>query len=105
MATIHVTDSKGEQKTVQADAGYTLMEVLSDEDFDEIEAICGGSCSCATCHVHIDPAWQLAVGGPGDDESELLSALLSFQDNSRLSCQVPITEELDGMKLVLPETE
>lgn len=97
MPRIHVTNRSGKTYTVDAPSGQPLMEVLRERG--DIEAACGGNCACATCHVHIDAAWQERVGEPGADEITLLEYSLERCPGSRLSCQVPITDEFDGLVL------
>jgi 2Fe-2S ferredoxin len=104
MPTIHVTDIYGQQHTIEGTFGLKLMEILREYDFG-IAASCGGYCSCATCHVYVDPAWAPRLPDRQSDEADLL-AMLSTYDNvtSRLSCQVVFTPALDGIRLtVAPE--
>lgn len=106
MPTIHVTDLDGDEKALSVATGQSLMEALTDEGYPEIEAICGGCCACATCHVLIDEAWFERTGARGDDEEDLVSGLDAFRaSNSRLSCQIPLTDELDGLRLTIAEPE
>jgi len=104
MAVITVTDRKGNLHTIEGKPGATLMEILRDHDLD-VEAICGGCCSCATCHVFIDDAWAGKLAPRSEDESELVQSTVSYQPaNSRLSCQIKFTPALDGLSLtVAPE--
>jgi 2Fe-2S ferredoxin len=104
MVAIHVTNRAGQKHTIQGSAGATLMEVLRDNNMD-VEAICGGCCSCATCHVFVDDAWTAKLPPRSADEQELVEETESYRAaNSRLSCQVKLTPELDGITLtVAPE--
>jgi 2Fe-2S ferredoxin len=104
MPSIYVTDVYGQEHTIEAPAGSKLMEVLREYEFG-VAASCGGFCSCATCHVYVDPAWIGKLPEMQYDERELVSILSTYrQGTSRLSCQVPFTEELDGIKVtVAPE--
>jgi 2Fe-2S ferredoxin len=104
MPTIYVTDIYGQEHTVCAPAGRKLMEVLREYDFG-IAASCGGYCSCATCHVYIDPSWVHRLPDIQSDEQDLLSMLTTYDEStSRLSCQVMLTDALDGLRLtVAPE--
>jgi ferredoxin, 2Fe-2S len=104
MATLHVTNRAGETHQIEAKAGATLMEILRDNDMD-VEAICGGCCSCATCHIFVDDAWAGKIPPRSEDEQELVEETESFKpENSRLSCQVTMTDDLDGLSLtVAPE--
>lgn len=104
MPTIHVTDIYGQQHTIEGTFGMRLMEILREYDFGVI-ASCGGYCSCATCHVYVDPAWVERLPDRHSDESDLLSMLTTYEKaTSRLSCQVEFTPALDGIRLtVAPE--
>ncbi|MDG1932718.1 MAG: 2Fe-2S iron-sulfur cluster-binding protein [Luminiphilus sp.] len=103
---VHVTTREGEQRTVTQGAGHqTLMQVLYDEDIG-VEAVCGGCTSCATCHVLIEPEWMGKL--PERDQAELM--LLQYAeyydpDRSRLSCQLDLNSELDGMPLTIAPEE
>ena len=105
MARMTVIDRDGGEQDVEAQTGVSVMEVLRDSGDFGVAAICGGLCSCATCHVYIDEAWMSKLKARHNDEMEILVALTSFKPgNSRLSCQVPFTAELDGIKVaVAPE--
>jgi 2Fe-2S ferredoxin len=104
MPTIHVTDRSGTAHTVQVDNGLTLMEPLRELD-DGIEALCGGMCSCATCHVFITPEWFSKLTAVHSDEQELLESTENFRSGqSRLACQVKVTDAINGIRLtVAPE--
>ncbi len=104
MATIQVTDRQGHTHELTAYDGASLMEVLRDEGMG-IEAICGGQCACATCHCHIDTAWFDRLTPPDDDETELLGSLENYDaSSSRLTCQIRVSDELQGLVLaVAPE--
>ena len=101
MPTLIVVDRKGNEKAVTGEAGLSVMEVIRDNGFDELLALCGGCCSCATCHVHVDEAWAGKVGPATDDEADLLDSSDHRTATSRLSCQIPFTEELDGLRVVI----
>ncbi|MEP7349140.1 MAG: 2Fe-2S iron-sulfur cluster-binding protein [Sphingorhabdus sp.] len=101
MATITVISRDGEAKDVAAENGLSLMEVIRDNGFDELLALCGGCCSCATCHVHIDPAFADKVPAMGEDESDLLDSSDHRDERSRLSCQIPVTDQLDGLVVTI----
>jgi 2Fe-2S ferredoxin len=105
MARIVVVDRDGKEHQVDAKTGVSVMEVLRDSGDFGVAAICGGLCSCATCHVFVDAAWMPKLKSRHNDEQEILVALSSFNPSaSRLSCQVPFTPELDGLKVeVAPE--
>ena len=105
MPTIHLTDIYGQQHAIDAPAGSKLMEVLREYEFGVV-ASCGGFCSCATCHVYIDPAWISRLPEMQYDERELVTILTTYKPGeSRLSCQVPFTEELDGIRLTVAPDE
>jgi 2Fe-2S ferredoxin len=96
-----VVNRAGEERMVEADSGLTVMENIRDNGFDELLALCGGCCSCATCHVHVDENWLAAVGPRGADEDDLLDSSDHKQANSRLSCQIEMTDVLDGLKVTI----
>jgi ferredoxin, 2Fe-2S len=100
-----VVDRDGKEHEVEAKPGLKIMEILRELDYG-VAAICGGLCSCATCHVYIDPEWVGRLPKPQSDELELLREIPDFRDGtSRLSCQVDFTASLDGLKLeIAPDT-
>ncbi len=100
MATIYVTDREGEEHAIDATPGWSVMEIIREHDLP-IEAACGGCCACATCHVYVDPAWTDKLVPATDEEDRMLDEAYQVQDNSRLSCQLPFSEELDGLKVTL----
>ena len=95
-------DSEGTEKPVEAENGLSVMEIARDNDL-EIEGTCGGSISCCTCHVIIDKNWFSIVGGPNPDEEDMLDLAVGLQPTSRLSCQIEVTNELDGLRMTIPE--
>ncbi|MDX2274550.1 MAG: 2Fe-2S iron-sulfur cluster-binding protein [Hyphomonadaceae bacterium] len=99
MLKLHVTDTDGSQAEVEGKVGYSVMEVLKSYNYTGIEAVCGGSCSCATCHVIIDPEWFDRLPPRSETEVELLTQAPSPEATYRLSCQILLSEELNGMKL------
>jgi 2Fe-2S ferredoxin len=104
MPTITVTTRDGRTKELTAEAGRSLMENLRDGGIEEILALCGGCCSCATCHVYVEEAWLSALPPMSPDENDLLDTSGARQANSRLSCQIPVTEALNGLEVaVAPE--
>jgi 2Fe-2S ferredoxin len=105
MATMWVTDREGKVHEVEGRVGLKLMETLREFDYG-VTAICGGLCSCATCHVFIDPQWTSRLPAPQADEKELLVELQHYDiARSRLSCQVEFTAALDGLPLTIAEDE
>ena len=105
MPQIVVVDQSGAERTVDAPTGRTLMEAIRDNGFDEMLALCGGCCSCATCHVHIDAAFADKVPAMSEDENDLLDSTDHRDATSRLSCQIPLTDALDGMRVTLAEAD
>lgn len=101
MPKIVVVNRAGEEKTVEADAGLSVMEAIRDNGFDELLALCGGCCSCATCHVYIDPAFADKVAPMSEDENDLLDSSDHRNETSRLSCQVQLTSALDGLRVTI----
>ena len=105
MATITVITRDGTERQVEADTNLTLMEVIRDNGFDELLALCGGCCSCATCHVHIDPEFADKLPAMSEDEDDLLDSSDHRDDCSRLSCQVQMSEALDGLRVTIAEED
>ncbi len=104
MFTIKVTDLDGRQHELDAKPGEVLMELLREQDWG-VAALCGGMCSCATCHVFIEEEWLDSFPPKDSDEEELLEILDSFQPNSRLSCQLRLQPAHDGLVLILAPEE
>ncbi|MEI6418388.1 MAG: 2Fe-2S iron-sulfur cluster-binding protein [Sphingomonadales bacterium] len=104
MASITVITRDGNRHQLPAKAGYSVMEIIKDGGVDELLALCGGCCSCATCHVHV-AAEDLARTGPANaDENDLLDSSDHKTAASRLACQIPFTPALDGLTVtVAPE--
>lgn len=103
MARMTVVDRDGKEHEVEAKPGLKVMEILRELDYG-VAAICGGLCSCATCHVYIDEAWVDRLPAKQSDEQELLVELTDYREKtSRLSCQVEFTEDLDNLKLTIAE--
>lgn len=105
MPVFHVTDRDGGEHTINGEDGLTLLEVLRDEGDFGIAAICGGVKACATCHVYIPEEWAAKLPEQDADEIELLDISFNYKPGiSRLSCQIRVTDDLDGMRLtVAPE--
>lgn len=104
MATLILTTQDGSVTSIDAEVGRSVMEVIRDSGTDELMAICGGCCSCATCHVYVAPAFADRLGALSDDENDLLDSSDHRQETSRLACQIHMTEELDGLQVtVAPE--
>lgn len=105
MPKLIVVNRAGEETTVDADNGLTVMEVIRDNGFDELLALCGGCCSCATCHVHVDPEFASKLPEMDEDENDLLDSSDHRDENSRLSCQIPFEDELDGLKVTIAQED
>ena len=104
MAKIIYVEPNGSRRTIEVESGMTVMDGAFDNDVDGIIAICGGSCSCSTCHVYVDEAWIERVGTAHSAEQDTLEFAVNVRPNSRLSCQVEITDALDGLIVeVAPE--
>ena len=105
MVKIVFIDSSDNARTIEAEVGSTVMESAIKNDVPGIEAECGGACACATCHVYVDEAWQEKTGGPSPMEEDMLDFGYDVRPNSRLSCQIKVTPELDGLKVTTPERQ
>jgi 2Fe-2S ferredoxin len=101
MPEIIVTDRAGATTTMAAKIGESLMVILRDNGMDELLALCGGCCSCATCHVYIEPDVAAKLPSPSADEDELLDSSSHRRENSRLSCQVKMTDALSGLRVTI----
>jgi ferredoxin len=101
MPIIHVITRGGESLDVSSPSQVSAMEAIRDHGIDEMMAICGGSLSCATCHVFVAELWLEQLPPIGELEDELLSETGSRRPNSRLACQVSLTEEMDGLTLTI----
>lgn len=95
---IFVTDVEGERHTLEAPVGWSVMEVIFKERIP-MKAECGGCCSCATCHVYVDEAWIAMLPARSCEEEECLDEAFNVDENSRLSCQIILTKEMDGLRL------
>ena len=99
MPKLIVVTRDGEEQEITGEAGLSVMEVIRDAGIDEILALCGGCCSCATCHVHVDPFFAEMVNPMSEDENDLLDSSADRDATSRLSCQIEFTDQLDGLKV------
>jgi 2Fe-2S ferredoxin len=102
MAKITFIDSSGATRAVEAPIGSTVMETAIKNGIPGIEAECGGACACATCHVYVDEAWREITGPPSPMEEDMLDFGYDVRTNSRLSCQIKVTEALDGLVIRTP---
>ena len=106
MARIQFVSADGEAQWIDAAEGRSLMEVALDAGIAGIEGQCGGFLNCATCHVFIDEAWRQRVADAGEEESELLEGTVEpSRPSSRLSCQIVVTKDLDGLRVSLPQRQ
>jgi ferredoxin, 2Fe-2S len=95
----------GSASEVEAAVGASVMETAIDNDIAGIVAECGGACSCATCHIYVDPAWVERLPVPDAQEDGMLDCVLDRQPNSRLSCQIKVDRDLDGLVVRVPEAQ
>lgn len=105
MTRIVYIDHTGVETTVDAENGLSVMEAAIDNNIEEIVAECGGACACATCHVYVDEAFRSLAGEAGEMEQAMLEFTENVQPNSRLSCQIEIRNELDGLRVTTPESQ
>jgi ferredoxin, 2Fe-2S len=101
MPKLVVVTRDGQERQVDGEVGLSVMEVIRENGFDELLALCGGCCSCATCHVHVDADWQDRLPRMGEDENDLLESSDHRNESSRLSCQIAFTAELDGLRVTI----
>ena len=101
MPELNVITRDGTKHAIQASSDGNVMEAIRDAGFDELLALCGGCCSCATCHVFVDPAFADALPPVSEDESDLLDGSPHRNEHSRLSCQVMMTDALAGMTVTI----
>jgi 2Fe-2S ferredoxin len=105
MTQITFIDSGGTARTVEGENGSTVMETAIKNAVPGIEAECGGACACSTCHVYIDEAWQEKVGQPSPMEEDMLDFAYDVKPNSRLSCQMKVSDDLNGLVVRTPERQ
>ena len=105
MAKITYIDAGGVARTVEGEIGSTVMETAIKNGVPGIEAECGGACACSTCHVYVDEAWREKTGEPSPMEEDMLDFAFEVKPNSRLSCQIKVTEALDGLVVTTPERQ
>ena len=105
MAKITFIQPDGRAQTVEGEAGMTVMETAKKHLVDGIEAECGGACACATCHVYVDDQWRERVGPPAEMEEDMLDFAFDVRELSRLSCQIKVTPELDGLVVRVPDKQ
>ena len=105
MPTITYIDHNGTERPIEAKNGETVMETAIKNSVPGIDADCGGACACATCHVYVDEAYMEKVGQPEEMEQSMLDFAENVQANSRLSCQIQVSDELDGLRVTTPESQ
>lgn len=105
MAKIHFIGPDGAERVVEAKSGLTLMESAVHNNVPGIDAECGGACACATCHLYIDESWRASVGEPNATEAEMLEFAVHRGPGSRLSCQITVTDALDGLAVRVPVSQ
>ena len=105
MTKITYIQPDGTAQTVDGEAGMTVMETAKKHQIEGIEAECGGACACATCHVYVDEAWREKTGMPSEMEEDMLDFAFDVRPGSRLSCQLRISEDLDGLVVRIPEKQ
>jgi 2Fe-2S ferredoxin len=105
MVKITYIDSGGTARTVEAEVGSTVMETAIKNGVPEIEAECGGACACSTCHLYVDEAWREKTGGPSPMEEDMLDFAFEVKPTSRLSCQMKVREDFDGLIVRTPERQ
>lgn len=105
MPKITYIDASGAERTVEGKNGMTVMETAIKHNVPGIDADCGGACACATCHVYVDAAFADKVGKPSAMEQSMLDFAENVKENSRLSCQIKIRDDLDGLKVTTPESQ
>ena len=99
MPSLTIIDREGKETIVEGRVGWSVMENIRDNGFDELLALCGGCCSCATCHVHVDEEFLSLLPPLSEDEDDLLDSSDDRDANSRLGCQIPFTDALDGLRV------
>lgn len=105
MANLTYIEHNGTRHDVEVESGLSVMEGAVRNLVPGINADCGGACACATCHVYVDAAWQATVGGPSEMEAAMLEVVDDRREGSRLSCQICISDALDGLVVELPRSQ
>ncbi len=105
MVKIIYKDHTGTAREIDAKVGETVMETAIKNSIPGIDADCGGACACATCHVYVDPAFMEKVGQPEDMEQSMLDFAENVTETSRLSCQIQVRDELEGLTVTTPESQ
>ena len=105
MPKITYIENNGTVRTVEVPAGWTVMEGAVKNRIPGIDADCGGACACATCHVYVDEEWKEIVGEPSPMEEDMLDFAADVRPTSRLSCQIRVSDALDGLVVRMPENQ
>lgn len=105
MPRITFIGADGSERTVEAEAGLSVMQAAVRNEVPGIEAECGGACACATCHIYVDPEWMTVTGSADDMEEDMLDFAIDVRENSRLACQIEVSAELDGLVVRIPERQ
>ena len=105
MANLIVVQRDGSEMTLAGQNGLSVMEIIRDGGVDELLALCGGCCSCATCHVYVDPAFADKIAAMSEDENDLLESSDHRNEMSRLSCQIPFNDALDGLRVTISQED
>ncbi len=103
MPTVTFIEFNGTPHAVEVPAGLSLMRAATENNVPGIDGDCGGNCACATCHVYVEAAWQDKLGSRTDMEEDMLNFAAATKDNSRLACQIAVTDELDGLVVSMPD--
>ena len=105
MPKITYNDFQGNSKTIEVDKGLSVMEGAIQKDIPGIDADCGGSMACATCHVYVEDKWLDKIPKAEDAENDMIDMAFEPKKNSRLSCQIIVSDELDGLEVTTPEKQ
>ena len=105
MPKITYIDHEGTERVIEARNGETVMEAAVKNSIPGIDADCGGACACATCHVYVDPSFMDKVGEQQEMEQSMLDFAENVQENSRLSCQITVSDDLEGLRVTTPESQ
>jgi len=105
MAKITFIQHNGSEHTVEGQTGMTVMETAVKNMVPGIDADCGGACACATCHVYVEPGWLEKTGPRNPMEEDMLDFAFDVRDESRLSCQIKVSDALDGLRVKVPEKQ
>jgi|SRR5579871_2417021 len=105
MPRVNYVEHNGKRHEIEVPAGLSVMEGAVNNSIPGIDGDCGGACACATCHVYVDPKWSSALPKPSELEADMLGFAHEPDERSRLSCQIKMTAELDGLTVYLPERQ